>query len=95
MVFIHFVGFVLLENMKIQKRRMKLLYNAFRTDYLYRETSNTYDFSRFITDMTKQNVISDSLKRATWVSIHNIEVALVVKKWLITDLACLLMSITE
>jgi urocanate hydratase len=36
----------------------------------YRETSNIYDGSRFTAD-TIQNVIGDSFRGATWVSIHN------------------------
>ena len=41
------------------------------TDSPYRETSNIYDGSRFTTDMAIQNVIGDSFRGATWVSIHN------------------------
>src|SRR6218665_1651060 len=41
------------------------------TDSPYRETSNIYDGSRFTPDMAIQNVIGDSFRRATWVSIHN------------------------
>jgi urocanate hydratase len=41
------------------------------TDSPYRETSNIYDGSRFTADMAIQNVIGDSFRRATWVSIHN------------------------
>ena len=37
----------------------------------YRETSNIYDGSRFTADMAIQNVIGDSFRGATWVSIHN------------------------
>ena len=40
-------------------------------DSPYRETSNIYDGSRFIADMAIQNVIGDSFRGATWVSIHN------------------------
>lgn len=41
------------------------------TDSPYRETSNIYDGSRFTADMSIQNVIGDSFRGATWVSIHN------------------------
>jgi urocanate hydratase len=41
------------------------------TDSPYRETSNIYDGSRFTSDMAIQNVIGDSFRGATWVSIHN------------------------
>ncbi|MGD9994741.1 MAG: urocanate hydratase [Salinivirgaceae bacterium] len=41
------------------------------TDSPYRETSNIYDGSRFTADMAVQNVIGDSFRGATWVSIHN------------------------
>src|SRR3989339_1999852 len=41
------------------------------TDSPYRETSNIYDRSRFTADMAIQNVIGDSFRGATWVSIHN------------------------
>ena len=41
------------------------------TDSPYRETSNIYDGSRFTADMAIQNVIGDSFRGATWVSIHN------------------------
>ena len=37
----------------------------------YRETSNIYDGSRFTADMAIHNVIGDSFRGATWVSIHN------------------------
>ena len=37
----------------------------------YRETSNIYDGSQFTADMAIQNVIGDSFRGATWVSIHN------------------------
>ena len=40
------------------------------TDSPYRETSNIYDGSRFTADMAIQNVIGDSFRGATWVSIH-------------------------
>ena len=42
-----------------------------RTDSPYRETSNIYDGSSFTADMAIQNVIGDSFRGATWVSIHN------------------------
>ena len=41
------------------------------TDSPFRETSNIYDGSRFTADMAVQNVIGDSFRGATWVSIHN------------------------
>ncbi|MDR0953496.1 MAG: urocanate hydratase [Elusimicrobiota bacterium] len=41
------------------------------TDSPYRETSNIYDGSSFTADMAVQNVIGDSFRGATWVSIHN------------------------
>lgn len=41
------------------------------TDSPYRETSNIYDGSRFTADMAMHNVIGDSFRGATWVSIHN------------------------
>ena len=41
------------------------------TDSPYRETSNIYDGSSFTADMAIQNVIGDSFRGATWVSIHN------------------------
>ncbi len=37
----------------------------------YRETSNIYDGSQFTADMAVHNVIGDSFRGATWVSIHN------------------------
>ena len=37
----------------------------------YRETSNIYDGSQFCADMAVHNVIGDSFRGATWVSIHN------------------------
>ncbi|MFR6352289.1 MAG: hypothetical protein ACLUNN_08315, partial [Alistipes finegoldii] len=37
----------------------------------YRETSNIYDGSNLTADMAVQNVIGDSFRGATWVSIHN------------------------
>ncbi len=40
-------------------------------DSPYRETSNIYDGSAFTADMSVQNVIGDSFRGATWVSIHN------------------------
>ena len=40
-------------------------------DSPYRETSNIYDGSKFTADMSIQNVIGDSFRGATWVSIHN------------------------
>jgi urocanate hydratase len=40
------------------------------TDSPYRETSNIYDGSKFTADMAIQNVIGDSFRGATWVSIH-------------------------
>ena len=41
------------------------------TDSPFRETSNIYDGSAFTADMAVQNVIGDSFRGATWVSIHN------------------------
>ncbi|MBQ5882480.1 MAG: urocanate hydratase [Bacteroidales bacterium] len=41
------------------------------TDSPYRETSNSYDGSSFTADMAVHNVIGDSFRGATWVSIHN------------------------
>jgi urocanate hydratase len=41
------------------------------TDSPFRETSNIYDGSRFTADMSVQNVIGDSFRGATWVSLHN------------------------
>jgi len=41
------------------------------TDSPYRETSNIYDGSQFTADMAIHNVIGDSFRGATWVSIHN------------------------
>ncbi|MBU0534873.1 urocanate hydratase [Patescibacteria group bacterium] len=40
-------------------------------DSPYRETSDIYDGSRYTADMAVQNVIGDSFRGATWVSIHN------------------------
>jgi urocanate hydratase len=41
------------------------------TDSPYRETSNIHDGSKFTADMAIQNVIGDSFRGATWVSVHN------------------------
>jgi urocanate hydratase len=41
------------------------------TDSPFRETSNIYDGSRFTADMAVHNVIGDSFRGATWVSLHN------------------------
>lgn len=41
------------------------------TDSPYRETSNICDGSKFTADMAVQNVIGDSFRGATWVSLHN------------------------
>lgn len=41
------------------------------TDSPYRETSNIYDGSKYTADMAVQNVIGDSFRGATWVSLHN------------------------
>jgi len=41
------------------------------TDSPFRETSNIYDGSAFTADMAVQNVIGDSFRGATWVSVHN------------------------
>ncbi|MDU8884726.1 urocanate hydratase [Yeosuana sp. MJ-SS3] len=41
------------------------------TDSPFRETSNIYDGSKYTSDMAIHNVIGDSFRGATWVSIHN------------------------
>ncbi|RPG58465.1 MAG: urocanate hydratase [Flavobacteriales bacterium TMED191] len=41
------------------------------TDSPYRETSNIYDGSQYTSDMAIHNVIGDSFRGASWVSIHN------------------------
>ena len=41
------------------------------TDSPYRETSNIYDGSQYTADMAVHNVIGDSFRGATWVSVHN------------------------
>ncbi len=41
------------------------------TDSPFRETSNIYDGSSFTSDMSIHNVIGDSFRGATWVSVHN------------------------
>lgn len=41
------------------------------TDSPYRETANIYDGSQFTADMAVHNVIGDSFRGATWVSLHN------------------------
>ena len=41
------------------------------TDSPFRETSNILDGSKFTADMAVQNVIGDSFRGATWVSLHN------------------------
>ena len=41
------------------------------TDSPFRETSNIYDGSAFTADMAVQNVIGDSFRGASWVSLHN------------------------
>lgn len=41
------------------------------TDSPFRETSNIYDGSNKCADMAVQNVIGDSFRGATWVSLHN------------------------
>ncbi len=41
------------------------------TDSPFRETSNIYDGSSFTADMAVHNVIGDSFRGASWVSIHN------------------------
>ncbi len=41
------------------------------TDSPFRETSNIYDGSKYTADMAVQNVIGDSFRGATWVSLHN------------------------
>jgi len=41
------------------------------TDSPFRETSNIFDGSRFTADMAVHNVIGDSFRGASWVSLHN------------------------
>ena len=41
------------------------------TDSPYRETANIQDGSKFTADMAVHNVIGDSFRGATWVSLHN------------------------
>lgn len=41
------------------------------TDSPYRETSNIYDGSNLCADMAVHNVVGDSFRGATWVSLHN------------------------
>jgi urocanate hydratase len=41
------------------------------TDSPFRETSDISDGSKFTADMAVQNVIGDSFRGATWVSLHN------------------------
>jgi len=41
------------------------------TDSPFRETSNIYDGSKFTADMAVHNVIGDSFRGATWISLHN------------------------
>lgn len=41
------------------------------TDSPFRETANIYDGSRYCADMAVHNVIGDSFRGATWVSLHN------------------------
>ncbi|HNE30556.1 MAG TPA: urocanate hydratase, partial [Saprospiraceae bacterium] len=41
------------------------------TDSPFRETANLYDGSRYTADMAVHNVIGDSFRGATWVSLHN------------------------
>ena len=41
------------------------------TDSPFRETSNIYDGSKYTADMAVQNVIGDSFRGATWISLHN------------------------
>ncbi len=41
------------------------------TDSPYRETSNIYDGSAFTADMAVHNMVGDSFRGATWVSLHN------------------------
>jgi len=41
------------------------------TDSPFRETSDIYDGSKFTADMAVQNVIGDSFRGATWISLHN------------------------
>ena len=41
------------------------------TDSPFRETSNIFDGSRFTADMAIHNVVGDSFRGASWVSLHN------------------------
>jgi len=41
------------------------------TDSPFRETSDICDGSKFTADMSVHNVIGDSFRGATWVSLHN------------------------
>ncbi len=41
------------------------------TDSPFRETANIYDGSKYTADMAVHNVIGDSFRGATWVSLHN------------------------
>ncbi len=65
-------------NKAIREKRLKGLvilgrdhHDVSGTDSPYRETSNIYDGSQFTADMAIHNVIGDSFRGATWVSIHN------------------------
>jgi urocanate hydratase len=64
-------------NDAIQKREIGIVvlgrdhHDVSGTDSPFRETSNIYDGSKFTADMAIQNVIGDSFRGATWVSIHN------------------------
>jgi urocanate hydratase len=64
-------------NDAIQKREIGIVvlgrdhHDVSGTDSPFRETSNIYDGSKFTADMSIQNVIGDSFRGATWVSIHN------------------------
>ena len=51
--------------------KINLIFYSSITDSPYRETSNIYDGSNRTADMAVQNVIGDSFRGATWVSIHN------------------------
>lgn len=64
-------------NRAIRKKKIGLIilgrdhHDVSGTDSPYRETGNIYDGSAFTADMAIQNVIGDSYRGATWVSIHN------------------------
>lgn len=72
------IGIALALNQAVRDKRLKAPvvlgrdhHDVSGTDSPYRETSNIYDGSRFTADMAIHNVIGDSFRGATWVSIHN------------------------